>query len=130
MDAPQSDKRIKKVLIVEDDNFLLSLLGSKLSSSGFTLFSAKEGAEALDIAEKKSPDMILLDLLLPGMDGFQVLEKLKSNDATKHIPVTILSNLSGADDYERTMKLGATQFFTKSNISLEQVVDYIKKFDL
>ncbi len=120
--APQP----KKILIVEDDTFLQSLLAQKMSSRGFALLTAKEGISALDIAKKEQPNLILLDILLPGMNGMDVLEDLKSHDDTKYISVMILSNLGQQADIDQALKLGASMYLVKANTTPDEIV---KKVD-
>jgi CheY-like chemotaxis protein len=116
---------MKKVLLVEDDPFLQSLLAQRLAAKGYKLFSAKEGVEALAIAEKETPDVILLDILLPGMNGFEILEKLKANSATKSINVIMVSNLGQQSDIDKALQLGASKFFVKANVTPEEIISAV-----
>ncbi len=117
----------KKVLWVEDDLFLSGLLGQKFKSLGVQIFGSSYGEQALMVAKKERPDVILLDLLLPGMSGFEILEKLKAEEKTKDIPVIILSNLSQAEDIEKARNLGAVKFLIKATVSLDDIVVETKK---
>lgn len=116
----------RKILAVEDDVFLSNLLSQKLSESGGTLFNAERGEEALRIAQEKNPDVILLDILLPGMDGFEVLKRLKMDEKTKDIPVIILSNLGQKQDIEKGEELGAELFLTKATFTLDEILEKIE----
>ena len=116
----------KKVLWVEDDKLIGSVLGKKLTSCGFYLFLAKNGQEALDHLKDSVPDGIVLDLLLPGMSGFDILQNIKKNDVLAGIPVMILSNLSKQSDIERAKVLGAQKFIVKAAVSLDQIVAEVK----
>lgn len=117
----------KKVLIIEDDSFLLQMYATKLEMEGFEVQSALEGARGLTLAQKIKPDVILLDLLMPKVDGFEVLEKLKSGVATKDIPVIVLSNLSQREDVQRCFNLGADDYLIKAHFIPSEVIDKIKR---
>ncbi len=116
----------KKILSVEDDAFLRDLLAQKFSSENFHMLYAKTGEEALELAEKELPDIILLDIVLPNMTGFEVLEKLRANTATANIPVVFLSNLGQQSDLDKAVALGAKEFIVKANFSLEEIVKKVK----
>ena len=116
----------KKVLVIEDDTLLKDMLGQQLTKDGWQVLHATEGSQALTLAEGEHPDIVLLDLLLPGMSGFEVLSGLKEKDATKDIPVIILSNLGQQEDIDKGMKLGAADFMIKSNFTLDEVSEKIK----
>lgn len=115
-----------KILCVEDDMFLSSLIGKKLGELGATLFSTDSGENAMEIAQREKPDIILLDILLPGMGGFEILEKIKSDERTKQIKVIVLSNLSQKSDIEKGKKLGAARFLIKATVDLDEIVNEIK----
>lgn len=112
----------KKVLWVEDDSFLGDILAAKLSATRCTVLYAKDGETALKLSETETPDIVLLDLVLPGISGFDVLERLKKNDKTKNVPVIILSNLAQESDLERAKKLGAFKHFVKASIDPANIV--------
>lgn len=122
--APEASK---KVLAVEDDLFLKELLAGKLSDDEFNVFYASNGDEALSIAATELPDVILLDILLPGMSGYEVLEKLKADENTKNIPVIILSNFGQPEDVEKGKALGAVDFLVKANNSLDAIVSRVRE---
>lgn len=117
----------KKVLLVEDDLSLLKIYSNKLKISQFLVLPATTGDEALRKAQTDAPNLILLDLILPGKDGFQVLEELKMSPQTKNIPVIILSNLGQGADIERGKALGAVDYLVKSDVSLIDLVEKVKK---
>jgi len=117
---------MKKILVVEDDKFLASAYRLKLTKAGFAPVIAGDGNEALELVKKELPDCILLDLVMPGKDGFTVLEELKKDERTKRIPVIVASNLGQKEDTDRAMKLGAVEFVIKSNMSLEELINKIK----
>jgi len=112
----------KKVMWVEDDQFLSDLISRKLGNQGSRLMYARTGEEALKILETEIPDIIILDILLPGISGFDILEKLKSEDRLKSVPVIILSNFSQNNEIERANKLGAKKFLIKASIVLDDLV--------
>lgn len=116
----------KKVLWVEDDRFLSDLISRKLASQSGEFLYAENGDTALRIMEATIPDVIVLDLMLIGMSGFELLEKIKENPKTKDVPVLILSNLSQKSDIERCQKLGIQGFFVKAVVTIEEVLDVIK----
>lgn len=112
----------KSILIVEDDEFFRELLRKKFLASGFSIIEATNGEEGIDMAKQKKPDLIILDLLLPNIDGFEVLSKVKANPDTSSIPVIIVSNLGQQEDVERGLKLGAADYLIKSQFDIDQVV--------
>lgn len=115
----------KTVLIIEDDEFLRSLTAKRLEKEGFGVEVGVDGENGLAVAESKTPDLILLDLLLPGLDGFEVLKKLKEMNGLKTVPVIIFSNLGQKEDIERAKGLGANDFLIKANFTLDDVVSKI-----
>lgn len=118
----------QKVLLVEDDLSLLKIYSNKLKINDFEVSIAITGDEGLRKAQVDQPNLILLDLILPGKDGFLVLEELKSSPSTDQIPVIILSNLGQQTDIERGKRLGAVDYLVKSDISLVDLVGKVKKF--
>lgn len=116
----------KKVLWVEDDTFLSELIGRKLSAQGCATAHATEGEGALPLIETEQPDIVLLDILLPGIDGYEVLKRLKENAKTKHIPVILLSNLGQRDDVEKGTARGAARFLIKATVTLDEILHEIQ----
>ena len=117
---------MSKILIVEDDIFLQGLEAAKLKKSGFDLGSAKTGNEALAQINAPDIDLILLDLILPDVDGFEILKKIQESPRQKPIPVIVFSNLSSDEDIAKAKKLGATDFMVKSNFTLDELVARIR----
>ena len=117
----------KTVLVVEDDKFLRELLINKLVTEGCKIEGAVDGKEAFAILEKGRPDLIILDIILPDINGFEILEKIRANQAWAPIPVIILSNLDQKEDVDRARSLGAIDFMIKANFSLNEVVAHVKK---
>lgn len=118
----------KKVLIVEDDEFLRAIAAKKIQGDGYEVAVAVDGPSALGIAETEKPDLILLDLLLPGLSGFDVLAQVRNLEAFKTIPILIFSNLGEQDDIAKAKSLGATDFLVKANFTLEEVSTKIKSY--
>jgi DNA-binding response OmpR family regulator len=115
------------VLIVEDDPFLSNIYQTKFDMEGFKVSTSDNGQSGLDDAKKKKPDIILLDILLPKMDGFTVLEHLKGDPEVKDIPVLLLTNLGQKDDVEKGLKLGAADYLIKAHFKPQETVDKVKK---
>jgi len=118
----------KKILIIEDDDFLSGVYITKFSTEGFDVAFAKDGEEGLEKAQSELPDLILLDILLPKMNGFVLLKKLKEKKKTNFIPVLILSNLSQEQDINKGLKLGAVDFLVKSYNIPSEVVEKVKLY--
>jgi DNA-binding response OmpR family regulator len=116
----------KNILIIEDDEFLRGLISKKLASEGFAVISAIDGEKGIEKARDQNPDLILLDLLLPNVDGYEVLQKMKENPATSHIPIIVVSNLGQSEDIDKAMKLGATDFLIKAQYTAEEIVNKVK----
>lgn len=121
-----SDKKTK-VLIVDDDAFLASIYATKLDIEGFEVVSARDGEEGYKAAMKEKPDLILLDVLMPKLDGFETLKKLKSDPDTKAIPVIMLTNLGQKEDIEKGMQEGAADYLIKAHFVPAEAVEKIKK---
>jgi CheY-like chemotaxis protein len=117
----------KKVLIVEDDSLLLKVLSERFIKDTFQVATVENGLEVMDAVKKFQPDIIMLDLIIPGIDGFAVLKELKANTQTRHIPVAVLSNLEEVGDVKSVKALGAEEYFIKANTEMKQIVDYAKK---
>lgn len=117
-----------KILIVEDDNFLVKAYQIKFERSGFDVFIAKDGDEGLKFAKKEKPALIILDLMLPKMNGFEFLKMIKNDENTKSIPVVALSNLGQRSDQEKAVSLGAVEYFIKTEHTLEEIIEKIRKY--
>jgi len=117
-----------KILIIEDDPLIVKIYTTRLTADGYQVFSAENGEGGLTIAEKEPPDLIVLDLMMPKVDGFSVLEKIRHNDRTKNIPILVYSNLAAEDEIVRANSMGATEFIVKANISPTEMVNKIKKY--
>lgn len=115
------------LLLVEDDTFLAGMYVTKLTMEGFTTELASDGKAGLDKALKLHPDLILLDILMPKMNGFEVLEALKKDAQGKKIPVILLTNLGQKTDVLKGLELGADDYLIKAHFMPSEVVDKIKK---
>lgn len=117
-----------KILVIEDDRFLRKVYLTKLAQENFDAVSAIDGEEGLNKWKTEKPDLVLLDLILPKMNGFQVLEEAKNDPSIKDIPVIILSNLGQDSDIERGRKIGAIDYLVKANMSINDVVEKIGNY--
>jgi len=122
---PKSSKKI--ILIVEDDEVLMRALYLLFHKGKFTIASAGDGETALKMTERLKPDIVLLDLLMPKMNGFDYLKNAKANTTLKDIPVIVLSNLGDKDDIEKAKALGAEDYFIKSDTDLSVLFDKVNK---
>jgi DNA-binding response OmpR family regulator len=119
------DKKIK-VLVVEDEEILLTALSEELRQEGFDVVGAKDGVEGLEKAASDQPDLMLLDLVMPRLDGISTLKQMKAQDNTKNIPIVILTNLSDYDKISDALSMGAMDYLVKANYRLEELVTKIK----
>lgn len=117
---------MKKILIVEDEEAILEILETKFKLEKFETLRAKDGQEGLKIALQEKPDLILLDIIMPKMDGLTVLEKLKADEVGKNIPVIILTNLSDDQKVEEAVSAGKYEYLIKSDWKIEDVVKEVK----
>jgi CheY-like chemotaxis protein len=115
----------RRVLLAEDDRFLRRAAEASLRRHGLEVLTAADGEEALRIARAESLDLILLDVMMPKLDGFEVLSALKQDDATAHIPVLVLSNLGQERDVAQAKALGAVAFLVKANLSLQDLIERV-----
>lgn len=118
---------MKKIVLADDEQFIRLAYKDGLERAGFSVVVASDGEEAFEAVTKNHPDLVLLDLIMPKMNGFDVLKKLKADEALKNTPVMILSNLSQPTDEKEAKDLGAIDFAVKSDLSLQDLVDKINK---
>lgn len=116
-----------KVLLIEDDTFLVGMYVAKMELEQFQTYVASDGEKGLALAREVHPDLILLDILLPTVDGFQVLGELKDSAATKDIPVVLLTNMGQKKDVERGLALGASEYMIKAHYMPSEVIDHVKQ---
>jgi len=121
-----SKKKIK-ILVVEDETFLVKIYSVKLKKEGYDIQIAMDGEEAVKLSQTFKPDLILLDLILPKLNGFEALEQIRKKSATKKTPVIVLSNLGQEEDIKRAESLGADDYLVKANFSIQDVVQKVKE---
>ena len=112
---------VKRILLAEDDRFLRKAADATLRHHGFTVITAADGEETLSLARREVPDLILLDLIMPKLHGFEVLKALKRDPLTSQIPVIVLSNLGQDSDSRMALELGAVDYWVKANVGLEEL---------
>jgi len=118
---------MKKILFIEDESALQKTFRDVLEKEGYQMISALDGESGLRLAKSQKPDLILLDLILPKKDGFEVLKELKKDESTKEIPVIVLTNLEDIESVERAIELGATTYLVKAQYTLTEVIQKVKK---
>lgn len=116
----------KKILIIEDDLSLQKSLMAYLNSEGFDTETASDGETGIEMVLSGKPDLVMLDIVLPKKDGYEVLEKIKENKKTKQIPVIILTNLDNISNVQKALDLGATTYLVKADYKLEEITRKIK----
>lgn len=115
------------ILFIEDEPVLQKAVGEIVRKEGYEMVSALDGELGIKLAKEKKPDLILLDLILPKRDGFEVLNNLKSDEETKSIPIIVLTNLGEMENIEKAIELGATTYLIKSDYTLKEIIEKIKK---
>lgn len=118
----------RKILFIDDDNFLRKVYQAELSDHGYEVVLAADGEEGLEKAVLEDPDLILLDMIMPKKNGFEVLTELQRNPKTRNIPVIILSNLGQEDDKKKGIDLGAVDYLKKDSITLDTLVDRVNQY--
>lgn len=116
----------KKILIIEDDKFLRELIARKLTDEGFEISEAVDGEDGIKKLKEAKPDLVLLDLILPSIDGFEVLSKVKEDESIASIPIIILSNLGQKEEVEKGLDLGAVDYLIKAHFTPGEIVEKIK----
>ncbi|MFH1820635.1 MAG: response regulator [Candidatus Nealsonbacteria bacterium] len=116
----------KNILLVEDDQFIVDIYTTELKEAGFSVENVNDGADVLKKIKEMNPDLILLDIVLPGMNGWEILEMMHNMNEYKKLPVIILSNLYQKEEVERGMKLGAAKYMIKAHHTPSEVVMEIK----
>jgi CheY-like chemotaxis protein len=117
----------RRILLAEDDRFLRKAAEATLRQRGFCVLTAVDGEEALRVARSETPDLILLDLIMPKMQGFEVLRILKEDPATARIPVIVLSNLGQEQDVRHALEAGAAAYYVKASLSLQDLVKRVEE---
>jgi len=122
------EKTKKKILIVEDDSFVMDIYQTKLSQSGYDVAGAVNGLEALKIMKDNDFDLMLLDIVMPYMDGLEILKKVKVDEKNKDLPIILLTNLSQKEEVDKGLKLGASDYLIKSHFTPSEVLEKIKGY--
>jgi CheY-like chemotaxis protein len=104
------------------------MISKRVEETGATLIQVTDGARAFEVVKKEMPNIVLLDLLMPNVDGFDILKSVKGNFDTKDIPVIVLSNLGQEEEIERAKELGAAKFLVKAKLGLDEIIPEIEKF--
>jgi len=117
----------KKIVWVEDDKFLVSLIEKRMPETGAKLVIEGDGAKAFDTVKGEMPDIVVLDILMKNLDGFEILKRLKADATTRPIPVLVLSNLGQKEEIEKAKDLGAVKFVVKASIGLDGIIPEIEK---
>ncbi|OGI83974.1 hypothetical protein A2997_00780 [Candidatus Nomurabacteria bacterium RIFCSPLOWO2_01_FULL_36_10b] len=112
----------KNILIIEDDEFLLSLAVTKLQKAGYDVESAKDGEDGIKKLAETKPDLLILDLMLPHIDGFEILKQIKSDTKFAGMRIVVFSNLGSDEDISKATKLGANDYMVKSSFTLDELV--------
>ena len=118
---------MKTILFIEDESALQKTFGEILEQEGYKVLSALDGEIGLKLAKTEKPDLVLLDLVLPKMHGFEVLKKIKEDEEIKDIPVIVLTNLEGMEEVDKAVTLGAFTYLVKATYSLEEIITKIKQ---
>ena len=118
---------MKRILLIEDDPFLTDIYTTKFKKANLEVEVATDGEEALAKLKEKTPDLVVLDLVLPRIDGWEILSKIKANPKLKNLKVVVLSNLGQKEEVEKGLKLGATKYLIKAHYTPSQVVEEIKR---
>lgn len=113
------------IVLIEDDQFLGGLIAEKLTKEGYRVVHAFDGKEGLAKTKEERPELVLLDIILPGIDGFEVIQKLKEDPQTNAIPVVMLTNLGQREDVERAMALGATDYIIKAHFTPNEIIEKV-----
>lgn len=120
-------KKGKKILVIEDDKFLIKAYNIKFAKVGFDVVTAMDGVSGLELAKSEMPKLILLDLMLPKIDGFEFLKRMSQDEKIKNIPVIVLSNLGQQSDKDKALSLGAKEYLIKADYTLENIIDIINR---
>lgn len=120
-------EEMRRILLVEDNRFLRKAAEATLRRHGFDVLTAQDGEEALRLARAEAPDLVLLDMIMPKLQGFEVLRMLKQDPATRPIPVIVLSNLGQESDVKQALEAGAVAYLVKASLTLEELVKRVEE---
>jgi len=116
----------KKILIVEDEEIMYNLLKRRLEREGYEVSVAKNGEEGLELMSRETPDLILLDIIMPKLGGLEVMEKMNEDKSLKSIPVIVISNSGQPVEIDRAQRLGAKDWLVKANFDLNEIIDKVR----
>ena len=125
--ATQKTQQKQNILLVEDDPFLVEMYMNKFEEAGYEIDVASNGNKAIEQIKAKHPVIVLMDVVMPGLDGFEVLKLIKSDETTKSIPVIMLTNLGQKEDVDKAMNLGAADYLVKAHFTPSEVVSKVKQ---
>ena len=117
----------KKILLIEDDSILLKAVSAALEKEGFEVLTATDGETGIKSIEEANPNLVILDIILPKKNGYEIMEYVKLKPELAGIPIVILTNLEGSQDVERMLALGARAFLVKANYTIDEIVGAIKR---
>ena len=123
-----AESKKKNILLIEDEEMLASMYETKFTNEGYEIHKALDGESGLKLAAEHQPDLILLDIIMPKLDGFSVLKKIKEDPKLKNVPVVLLTNLGQDEDIEKGNKLGAAGYLVKANLTPGEVIEKIKQY--
>lgn len=123
-----AESKKKNILLIEDEEMLASMYETKFQNEGYQIRKALDGETGLKLAQEQQPDLILLDIIMPKLDGFSVLKKIKEDPKLKNVPVVLLTNLGQDEDIEKGNKLGAAGYLVKANLTPGEVIEKIKQY--
>lgn len=121
------DQNKKYIIVAEDDKFYANIYKLKLNKEGYEVAVVGDGAQAIELVNKRVPDLLLLDLIMPVKDGFETLKELRASEKFKLLKILILSSLGQEEDARKAKELGANDYFIKTNVTIEEVMTLIKK---
>lgn len=117
----------KHIFLVEDDQYLVDIYVTKLEKEGFKVDLARDGQKALDFLEKNKPDLLILDIIVPSVDGWEILRRIRKKEKFKNLPVIILSNLNQKREVMKGIDLGATKYLIKAHYTPSEILEEIRK---
>jgi len=123
-----NDNNKYHILLIEDEEMLANMYETKFQNEGYNIMKALDGESGLKLAQESKPDIILLDIIMPKMDGFSVLRSLKENDKTKNIPVVLLTNLGQDEDIKKGNQMGASGYLVKANLTPAEVIKKVQEY--
>ena len=118
----------KKIVLIEDDTFISQMYSLKFRQTNYTFLVARDGSEGLELIKKEKPDLVLLDIILPEIDGFEILRQIKANPELQSIPVVLLTNLGQQENIQKGMAMGAKDYIIKAHYTPQEVVAKVETF--